>query len=390
MQSNIWKFYILSIVYNALFMIPVIVLFFQENGLTLHQIFLLQSIFSLALMIFEIPTGYLSDRWGRKNTIVSGSIFGVIGIVVYACSSGFWGFFTAEILLALLVSFHSGTKDAMLYDTLLEINRAGEYLKITGQKRFLGFTSEAIASILGGLLATLSLRITIWAELIPFGIGFFIALSLKEPVRHKLQEKQHLKAMWNITISSLCHNVPLRSIDILTSVLSSLTLTLMWFTQPYQIIVGLPITLFGFTHAGIMMATGFASKCTHSIGKRIDNRAFLFLISVAVIGSYLYVGMVMSLWGIVFLLAGRSMFGFFGPITSNMINKMATSDIRATVLSLQSFGERFLFGAISPLVGYMADVYTPNLAILMTGIAGGIALVVIFLMVSNTWSLVPD
>lgn len=380
MHGNIWKLYVIEMAYDALFMIPIIILFFQENGLTLHEAFLLQSVFAFTLMVFEIPTGYLSDRWGRKNTIISGSMFGLIGIIVYALSSGFWSFCVAEILLALMVSFHSGTKDAMLYDTLLEVNRVGEYMQIAGQKRFFGFMSQAIASVIGGFAATISLRATVWAELVPFVLGLAIALSLKEPARDTLQEKQHLKAMWRITVSSLAHNISLRNIIILYGVLSSLTLTLMWFTQPYQTFVGLPIIWFGVTHAIIMMATGLASRFSYYIGRRIDDRTFLLLIGAGVIGSYLCLGMAASLWGIVFLLIGRSMFGFLNPVASVMINKMTTSDIRATVLSLQSFGERLLFGAMSPLVGYMADVYTLNFAILMTGIAGGIALVCIFLM----------
>lgn len=389
MCGNIWKLYVIEMAYDALFMIPIIVLFFQENGLTLHEAFLLQSVFAFTLMIFEIPTGYLSDRWGRKNTIISGSMFGLIGIIVYALSSGFWDFCAAEILLALMVSFHSGTKDAMLYDTLLEINQSGEYMKIIGQKQFLGFMSQAVASILGGFLATVSLRTTVWAELVPFVLGLAVALSLKEPIRHTLQEKQHLKAMWSITVSSLLRNISLRNIMILYGVLSSLTLTLMWFTQPYQTFVGLPIVLFGVTHAIIMMITGLASRFAYYIGRRIDDHTFLLLIGAGVVGSYLCLGIAASLLGLIFLLVGRSMFGFLNPVANTMINKMITSDIRATVLSLQSFGERLLFGAMSPLVGYMADVYTLNLAILMTGIAGGIALVCIFL-ICNARPLIHD
>lgn len=38
---------------------PVVVLFFESRGLSMTQVFLLQSIFSLGIVLFEVPTGYL-------------------------------------------------------------------------------------------------------------------------------------------------------------------------------------------------------------------------------------------------------------------------------------------------------------------------------------------
>ena len=46
---------------------PIIVLFYEENGLGLKDIFLLKSVYSIVLVSLDIPTGYLADAWGRKN-----------------------------------------------------------------------------------------------------------------------------------------------------------------------------------------------------------------------------------------------------------------------------------------------------------------------------------
>ena len=40
---------------------PIIVLFFQENGLTLMEVMILQSVYSLTIAITEIPSGYITD-----------------------------------------------------------------------------------------------------------------------------------------------------------------------------------------------------------------------------------------------------------------------------------------------------------------------------------------
>ncbi|RME62044.1 MAG: MFS transporter, partial [Candidatus Dadabacteria bacterium] len=52
---------------------PVIVLFFKENGLSMKDVFILQALFSVAVVIFEIPSGYFSDVVGRRTTLIVGS-----------------------------------------------------------------------------------------------------------------------------------------------------------------------------------------------------------------------------------------------------------------------------------------------------------------------------
>ena len=93
---------------------PIIVLFFQENGLSMKEILLLQSLFSIGVVLFEIPSGYFSDVVGRKTTIVLGCIFGFLGLLTYSFSYGFIGFLIAELLLGLGTSFISGTDSAII------------------------------------------------------------------------------------------------------------------------------------------------------------------------------------------------------------------------------------------------------------------------------------
>lgn len=44
----------------------------------MQDIFVIQSVFSLSLVLFEIPTGYFSDVYGRKGTMIFGTILGIL------------------------------------------------------------------------------------------------------------------------------------------------------------------------------------------------------------------------------------------------------------------------------------------------------------------------
>ena len=75
--SNILKLYLHRAIGYFLVIMPIITIFYQKNGLSMQDIFMIQSVFSISLVLFEIPTGYFSDVYGRKGTMILGTIFGI-------------------------------------------------------------------------------------------------------------------------------------------------------------------------------------------------------------------------------------------------------------------------------------------------------------------------
>ena len=68
---------------------PIIVLFFQENGLTLMEVMILQSVYSFTIAVTEIPSGYIADYFGRKNSLIFGTILTFCGYLIFSNFSSF-------------------------------------------------------------------------------------------------------------------------------------------------------------------------------------------------------------------------------------------------------------------------------------------------------------
>ena len=98
-HPNIWKLFVIKGSLWFMVIMPIIVLFFQDNGLNLFQIFTLQASYSLSLSLMEIPSGYAADIIGRKKTLILGCILAFIGFSLFSISYDFWWFLVAEILL---------------------------------------------------------------------------------------------------------------------------------------------------------------------------------------------------------------------------------------------------------------------------------------------------
>ena len=129
---------------------PIIWLFYEENGLTITDLFVIQAIYSVTIALIEIPSGYVADVFGRKNSMIIGTFFSFLGILTYSLSFGFDGFLLAALCLGVGQSFISGSDTALMYDSLVELNRSDDFIRLEGRTISMGNLAEATAFIIGG------------------------------------------------------------------------------------------------------------------------------------------------------------------------------------------------------------------------------------------------
>lgn len=363
-----------------MFIIPIIVVFFYNNGLDQTEVMLLQSLFSVAIVVFEIPSGYFSDVMGRKTTIVLGCITGTIGLAIYSISYGFWGFLAAELLLGLGASFISGTDSAILYDTLIELGREHEYPKIEGRRTSVCNFSETAASILGGVLATISLRTPFYVETAVTALTIPIALTLVEPERHRWDKSQgSWRSILRIVRFALREQLEIKWLIFYSAAVGSSTLTMVWFIQPYLLESGLPLAYFGVLWAALNFSVGVFSLSAYRIERFLGRRVTLLMLIPISFTGYIITGAVQSLWAIPALFLFYFVRGVHGPVLKDYVNRLTSSDRRATVLSVKNMISRLLFTLVGPVVGYIKDIYTIRHALFVAGtiflLSGAVAVV---------------
>ena len=347
---------------------PIITLFYQENGLGMKDVLLLQGVYSVAIVVLEIPSGYFADIWGRKRTLIIGSVLGVLGFAIYSFTAGFWGFLIAELILGVGQSFISGSDSALLYDTLKEENREDEYVKLEGRVLSIGNFAETIAAIVGGFLAEISLRT-------PFIIQTFIAMiavpaafTLVEPYR-----KLEINDRWKSTIltlkNTILKNKEMQILIIFTAFIGTATLTMAWFIQPYlKEILNLSISEIGITLAILNLIVGLTSLIAYKIENVIGKRYSLLLIIIGISSTYILMGNIQH-WSILIAIA---LFyftrGIATPVLKDYINRISTSDIRATVLSVRNFAIRVVFALFGTFLGWYSDFYSIQSALVLAGV----------------------
>ena len=367
-SRNILMLYLIKIAKWFMLFMPIIVLFYQDNGLQMRDVLTLQAIYSISIVLMEIPSGYLADIWGRKNTIILGSILGTLGYIAYYFSYGFAGFLIAELILGFGQSLISGADSAMLYDTLYEEDKQDSYLKYEGRVLSVGNFAETIAAIGGGLLAEISLRTPFFAQIAIASIAIPASLILYEPKRVKQLAKGSMSHIMSIVKYSLIENITLRRNILYSSLIGCATLTMAWFLQPYLYeVIGFSRSEIGIAWALLNLTVGLTTLVAYKIEKKIGMLRIIVLIAVLIPLGYIITGSTNTLWAIPILFLFYFTRGIATPVLKDYINRMTNSDIRATVLSVRNFVIRIFFSITGPFLGYFSDAYSIQTALLLAG-----------------------
>lgn len=367
-RSNIISLYLIKFSKWFNLVMPVIVLFYQDNGLSMQDIFLLKSIYSVAIVLMEVPTGYMADVWGRKPSLLTGAVLGAAGFALYSFSHGFLAFAVAEIVLGIGHSFVSGSDSAMLYDTLKVAGQEKKYIKQEGWITSSGNFAEAFAGICGGLLAAVSLRLPFYFQFGVAAIAVPAALFLKEPQFHAQKLSHSFRSILAAVRRTFLH-AEMRSALLVSALTGTASLTFAWFVQPYFLEAGLPVSMFGIMWTLLNLSVGFSSVFSYKAEHLLGQQKSLYVIIAGLSVCYLLAAWEISFAGMAVLFAFYLIRGMAHPILKDYLNQYTRSEVRATILSLRDLIIRINFAVTGPVLGYITDHYSLRNALLAAGIA---------------------
>ena len=362
--------------------VPTIVLFWQSHGMNMTQIMELQALFAVAIVLLEVPSGYVADIIGRRETLIFAACANSCAIIVYSQGRGFLHFLIAELLFATGFSLISGADAALIYDTLAALGEEAHYQKYYGRIVFYTLCSTGAASVIGGWLSTFSLRLPFYATIPIFLTAVVIAMTLHEPPRKQLVAKQgYWRELAKILRHVFIENAPLRWLIMYGGVLIGVNNAAVWLYQPYFQHTGMPLAYFGVAFASYQIVASLSSKYAYQIERHIGAKAALISFTCCAVSGYLLMGSIIGQFSFMLAFFHQFVRGFSQIVMTDYVNHYTESDVRATVLSAKNLLIRLSYAIIILPAGKIADLSSVVDALNALGIAalvsGSVLLVVL-------------
>lgn len=306
-------------------------------------------VYTASLLAFDIPGGIIADRFGRRRSLLLGTIVLIASLTVFAFSTSVATYAVGSALFGLYWALCNGTVQAFLYDHLHEKNEHHLYARQLGMVSAYGYIGAGIANIASGIIAHFTdLRMPYLLSIIPALFALYLAYSLNEQ-RHSDKDNSGISLRPYIT--SLYTTIVRRPIVLIYVLQYSiglvLFLTICEYGQIYLLSHGVTAVTLGILWAAVAGVAALALYVAHffqniswwyMIG--FSLLALIFANSTGVVG----VGLFIALWAGTCILEN---------IADTHIQHNTKSTWRATVMSSVTF----LSNAISiPIIWWFGSL----------------------------------
>ena len=356
----------------------VIVPYWNDLGLDQQAIYQLQTVFLLTVVVFEVPSGYFADRFGRRTSLIWGHAMWALGWSGYVFADTWFEFAIAEVVLGLGVGFTSGADGSLRYDSLLFMGDEERNLRESSRAVSWGSLGEGVAGLIGAALALISLRSPIIAQAIVSVAMTPIVLALTEaPYEKRSQVHTPWREIWHITKFTLHDNRALKWLVMYAASLSTMTYTAVWLMQPYYLEVGVGIAWFGALWFIKHLALAFFSHRAEAIRDRFGLRSLLIWLPIVGVATYLIIGASYTIWVLPIWIGFELLRGVQVPVMIDQMHQQTTSHIRATVMSVNGLVLRSFFAVFALLMGWVSGTWGIQATLLASaGIYGALTAVI--------------
>ena len=331
------------------------ILFFIQNGLSLLQIGLLESIFHGTSLLCEIPSGMLADRFSYKTNLYLARLASIVSSILILFGQGnFWIYALAMMVSAWSYNFDSGTSTAFLYDSAVEAGQKDRYLQISSFLSGVAEVTRTLGTVVAGFFVHGALA---WTYYIAIGlslISILLIFLMKEPAT-KNNERDHLTLKRIVVVvKQEWQEKPVLFYWMMTYQLVGTVMCMFYFYYQQKIsdLAGWQVSLVMLIGSGLNLIAVYVAS---QIGKKWNsNRVFPTLVALTGLALLLVFFETPFAFLLVYLLTDI-LYAVYQPIYFNDLQGYLPSSVRATMLSINSMLFSLSMIVIFPLTGWLID-----------------------------------
>jgi MFS family permease len=334
-------------------------LFMQHIGFNNAQIAFAGILISATMVVLQIPTGILADRWSRKGTLFLGSallaVNALVGLLSHSVIPYLW---FASILWGAFAAIRLGTYDAIVYDTLQEETGHSEgFEHYYGRAQFCMSAGFILAALASGAIGNLvGLRATYWMSLPLIALSAFALSRFREPTIHKAQTKTSLVAHTSRTLKAVVQTRYVFWIVLVMVLFGMISRLLVNLSPVWYLAFALPVFWWGPAYALIHVSGGIAGTVVSYL-KNSRLRMILFAVIVCE-ASFVLVSRSSAVAVIVAQTIVLTGYAVFTILLSRQLHDELPSNIRAGSSSAVGTLSQVAFIPTTFLFGWLSSSYS--------------------------------
>lgn len=326
------------------------------RGFSLVEIGIAEGVFHVASLLFEIPSGVISDVFGRKKSMILSQCMFLLSSLLMIVSVGLPGVCLSLVFSAFGYNFASGAREALAYDTLKSGGREGEYLRYSSAEYTIYRIGSASAILCAGLALTMGYRLANLMDMVMAAICLMLCFRLEEI---RLEDRQfegtvseRILRCFRESIDFLFQNGKSLQLMLWNAFAGSISVLTAFFLQARLMEAGLPGKWLGPGLFLVSLGGAVGAKAVTVLEKwNYRNISVLCILGIGF-------GLAFSLHSLppVMILGG-----FVGNLfddllhvrTDALLNERFPSAQRATLVSVNSLTFSLVMIAMSPLMGWL-------------------------------------
>lgn len=343
-----------AVITTAVLAMPIMTEFYLNIGMNYAQIGLSQAIFTIAVLMLNVPTGWLADRFSRKWCNVAGDSLAAVGFVGYAFAQSFADVIIAEIIIGIGMAFSNGADIALLraYCRRLMEQFEKHWAQVTTWQPLV----QIVAVIAGGVIGTHSPRLVILLSAVPFAIGALLSLSIKEAGERRVSEHNPFKDMAIITRYALHGHKRLAWTILATATAREITHPVIWLLTPLLLAAGVPVAALGLGWAANLLAVSAGARTAGLVAQKLSEWQRFAAPAVAALAVMLLLGTSLSMMTVILYAVFGFSRGWYMAVMSPMIQAHTPDDIQSTVVSVAGSVSQLLYIPLVWGLGVLADI----------------------------------
>ena len=352
---NIKKNYIFSFLMNFNVTSAIWMIYLSSKGMSLTQLGLLEGLFHITSFLMEVPTGAIADIFGRKISRTLERVFAVLSNAIILFSNNIYLFILGFAISAISYNLESGSGEALIYDSLKEMNQENTYSKIAGTIEVMTQLGMMSGYILGGYLAKNSYELAYIISIVIGVLSILQSLTFKEP-NIEMKKNKNVLIQAKESLKIIIKNKKIMVLILIMEAITTFTTCIFFYLQNYFLENGFNQLQIGLFMAIASVFSALGAAYTHKIEKVFSKKILL---------KYIPLIMAVFVWGIalskylfVYFALISGLEGILYVVYSSSINKLIPSNKRATILSFASMVFSLYMMLLFPLFGKIADIYS--------------------------------